>query len=268
MLELRLCKLNREDSNIMRTPQFSAETLKSFFQEHIIGTMQQLKETLGTSVDMTVYRKLRQLSYLTSYSHQGKYYTLEELADFDAFGLWHFDVARFSKKGTLLQTSQALIDKSENGCSLVELRSLVGVDVKETVLQLQRQHRIYREEISGRYVYFSSDPKHRRGQHLMRLEEKPPMGAAGRHDALAHEVRASIILFFSVLDERQRRLYAGLESLRQGRGGDSTISRLLNIDNHTVARGRRELLERDQEIGRIRKKGGGRRPIKKNAADH
>jgi hypothetical protein len=156
----------------MRTPQFSVETLESFFHEHIIGTMQQLKETLGTSVDMTVYRKLRQLSYLTSYSHQGKYYTLEELADFDAFGLWHFDVARFSKKGTLLQTSQALIDKSENGYSLVELRSLVGIDVKETVLQLQRQHRIYRENIAGRYVYFSSDPKRRRGQDMMRLPMK------------------------------------------------------------------------------------------------
>ena len=252
----------------MRTSQFSAETLQSFFCEHIIGTMQQLKETLGTSVAMTVYRKLRQLPYITSYSHQGKYYSLEELADFDSYGLWRFDVARFSKKGTLLETAQNLIDTSENGYSLTELRSIVGVDVKETMLQLQRQYRIHREEIAGRYIYFSSNPKRRRGQHLLRLAEKPPMGAAGRHDALAHEVRAAIILFFSVLDERQRRLYAGLESLRQGRGGDSIISRLLNIDNHTVARGRRELLERDQEIGRIRKKGGGRSPVKKNTADH
>ena len=47
--------------------------------------MKQLKEALGTSVNMTIYRKLRQLSSLTSYSHQGKYYTLHELADFDSF---------------------------------------------------------------------------------------------------------------------------------------------------------------------------------------
>lgn len=251
----------------MRTPQFSVEALQSFFRKHSTGTMKQLKETLGTSVDMTVYRKLQQLSYLTSYSHQGKFYTLEELTDFDSLGLWRFDVARFSKHGTLLNTAQTLIDKSENGRSLAELRALVDVDVKETLLQLQRRHRVYREEIAGRYVYFSSDPKRRRQQHLRRLEEKPPLGAAGGRDALAHEVRAAIILFYSVLDERQRRLYAGLESLRQGRGGDSAISRLLGIDNHTVARGRRELRERDQEIGRIRKKGGGRRPIKKNASD-
>ena len=79
---------------------------------------------------------------------------------------------------------------------------------------------------------------------------------------------AAITLFFSLLDERQRRLYAGLESLRLGRGGDSVISSLLHIDNHTVARGRRELIQRDIEIDRIRKKGGGRSPIKKNTADH
>ena len=251
----------------MRASLFSAEALRSFFSEHIIGTMKQLKEALGTSVDMTIYRKLRQLAYLTSYSHQGKYYTLHDLAHFDSFGLWQFDLARFSKYGTLLNTAQALIEKSDKGYSLAELRSRVGIDAKETLLQLQKQHRIYREEIAGRYVYFSVDPQRRLQQHLLRLEENPPLRTA-KVDVLAHEVRAAIILFFSVLDERQRRLYAGLESLRFGRGGDGMISSLLNIDNHTVARGRRELIQRDIEIDRIRKKGGGRLPIKKNTPDH
>lgn len=251
----------------MRTTRFSVQTLRSFFSEHIIGTMKQLKDALGTSVDMTIYRKLRQLTYLTSYSHQGKYYTLHDLAHFDSFGLWQFDLAHFSKYGTLLNTAQALIEKSDKGYSLAELRSRVGVDVKETLRQLQKQHRVYREEIAGRYVYFSIDPQRRLQQHLLRLKEKLPLRTA-EGDVLAHEVRAAIILFFSVLDERQRRLYAGLESLRFGRGGDRMISSLIHIDNHTVARGRRELLERDIEIDRIRKKGGGRLPIKKNTPDH
>jgi len=99
------------------------------------------------------------------------------------------------------------------------------------------------------------------------LEDQPPLSTAEGY-VLAHEVRAAIILFYSVLDERQRRLFAGLESLRFGHGGDSMISRFLNIDNRTVARERGELLQRDVEIDRIRKKGGGRRPIKKNTPDH
>ena len=251
----------------MRIPQFSVETLRFFFHNHIIGTMKQLKDALGTSVDMTVYRKLRQLSYLTSYSHQGKYYTLENLTDFDSFGLWQFGVARFSRYRTLLKTVQALIEQSDKGYSLAELRGRLGVDVKETLLQLYKEHRVYREEIAGRYVYFCPEPKRRRQQHLLRLEDQPPLSTAEGH-VLAHEVHAAIILFYSVLDEQQRRLFAGLESLRFGHGGDSMISRLLNIDNRTVARGRGELLQRDVEIDRIRKKGGGRLPIKKNTSDH
>jgi len=161
-----------------------------------------------------------------------------------------------------------LIEQSDKGYSASELRVRLGVDVKEALLQLYKEHRVYREEIAGRYVYFCSEPKRRRQQQLRRLEERPPLSTAeGRH-VLAHEVRAAIILFYSVLDERQRRLFAGLESLRFGRGGDSLISRLFDIDNRTVARGRSELLQRDVEIDRIRKKGGGRLSVKKNTSDH
>jgi len=252
----------------MRTPQFSGEALRSFFHKHIIGTMKQLKDAVGTSVDMTIYRKLRQLSYLTSYSHHGKYYTLDELTDFDSFGLWHFDAARFSKYGTLVQTAQMFIEQSDKGYSASELRVRLGVEVKEALLQLYKEHRVSREEVAGRYVYFCSEAKRRRQQQLRRLEEQPPLSTVEGHHVLAHEVRAAIILFYSVLDEQQRRLFVGLESLRFGRGGDSMISRLFNIDNRTVARGRSELLQRDVEIDRIRKKGGGRLPIKKNTSDH
>lgn len=35
-------------------------------------------------------------------------------------------------------------------------------------------------------------------------------------EALSDEVKAALILFVSILDERQRRLFAGLESLKLG----------------------------------------------------
>ena len=75
---------------------------------------------------------------------------------------------------------------------------------------------------------------------------------------LAHEIKAAILLFLTMLDERQRRIYAGLESLKLGYGGDKQIGALLGIDPHTVARGRSELLTRDFLQDRIRRKGGGR----------
>ena len=61
-----------------------------------------------------------------------------------------------------------------------------------------------------------------------------------------------------MLDERQRRLYAGLESLKLGHGGDAHIASLLGLDPHTVARGGQELLRGDLPRGRLRAPGGGR----------
>jgi hypothetical protein len=77
------------------------------------------------------------------------------------------------------------------------------------------------------------------------------------------ELRAAIVLFFSLLDEQQRRLYAGLEALKTGRGGDTLIAELLGLDVSTVAKGRRQLLSEDIEIDRSRKIGGGRKPSEK-----
>ena len=54
-------------------------------------------------------------------------------------------------------------------------------------------------------------------------------------------------------------LYAGLESIKLGRGGDALLADFLALDAHTVARGRQQLL--DHEVapgGRTRRQGGGR----------
>jgi hypothetical protein len=66
-----------------------------------------------------------------------------------------------------------------------------------------------------------------------------------------------------MLNERQRRLYAGLESLKLGYGGDTHIASLLGMDPHTVARGRQEIMSGDLSPDGIRAKGGGRLPQEK-----
>ena len=71
------------------------------------------------------------------------------------------------------------------------------------------------------------------------------------------------MLCVSVLDEKQRRLYAGLEALKTGRGGDARIAALLGLERGTVARGRRALLAHDVDLDRVRQAGGGRPPLEK-----
>jgi hypothetical protein len=80
---------------------------------------------------------------------------------------------------------------------------------------------------------------------------------------LPDELKAAIVFFYSLLDERQRRLYAELEAMKVGHGGDAQVAELLGVDPGTVARGRVELLSGDVPPGRVRRLGGGRPSAKK-----
>jgi hypothetical protein len=68
------------------------------------------------------------------------------------------------------------------------------------------------------------------------------------------------MLFYGLLDEQQRRLFAGLESIKLGHGGDTILAEFLGLDPHTVSRGRRQLLDQNVILGRTRRPGGGRKP--------
>lgn len=93
------------------------------------------------------------------------------------------------------------------------------------------------------YAQVVADKGRNRNQRWQ-LEAASEMGQPLPPQALSAELKAAIILFFSLLDEKQQRLYAGLESHKLGHGGDRKIAELLGVDMHTVSRGRQELLVR------------------------
>ena len=67
----------------MRPLSYRSDDLRSLLMRTKIATLDELKQALGTSVDVTVFRKIKPLDYLTSYSHRGRYFTLREIARFD-----------------------------------------------------------------------------------------------------------------------------------------------------------------------------------------
>ena len=61
----------------MRTTLYNANDLAKFLIQNVVATMPEMQKALGTPAYKTVLRKLKQLSYRSSYSHGGSYYTLE-----------------------------------------------------------------------------------------------------------------------------------------------------------------------------------------------
>src|SRR5208283_3355957 len=221
----------------------ASDVLRSFFQTQKIATLAELKKVAATPATMTIFRKLKALGYQTSYSHRGQYYTLSNIPKFDDQGLWFYRTAHFSRDGNLLSTAQRLVEEAPDGFTAGELRDVLQVEVKQALLHLYQHERIGREQIRGRYVYLSHDSGMQLNQRLAREERQAvwELGDSPMGEDLPPEVKAAIILFFSLLDEQQRRLYAGLEAQKLGYGGDRKIADFFGVDAHTVARGRREL---------------------------
>jgi hypothetical protein len=100
------------------------------------------------------------------------------------------------------------------------------------------------------------------------LQTEPGLAASlASEEVASDEIKASIVLFCSLLNEKQRRLYAGLESIKLDYGGYQRIAEFLGMDPHTVAKGRHELPEQELVIDRIRKAGGGRKWAEKKTLE-
>ncbi len=249
----------------MRIERFTAEDLADLLRRLKIATMDEMKAALGARGDATVFRKLAELSYRTSYSHRGRYYVLDEIPDYDDLGLWSLGAVRFSRYGTLRATAEALVEATQAGYLVSELEALVHVEAKGALLDLVRQGALARDKVEGCYLYLSADPATRKLQLTARqvLRANTVLAGIAEVELMPDELKAAIILFFSLLDEKLRRLYAGIESLKLGHGGDRKVADLLGLDPGTVARGRRELLSQDVEDDRVRRAGAGRKRTEK-----
>ena len=253
----------------MRPTQFSADTVVTLLRKQTVVSLTDVMAAFGPRVSRrTAFRKLKDLDAHTSYSHRGGYYTLDELADFDEHGLWAFAGVRFSRAGTLVATAEAFVNHAEAGHFVDELDNLLGVGTQDALRKLVGDGRLTRHKLAGHFLYCATDHAHQTHQLRARrlLMATPGLGRPlPDADLMPEELRAAIALFASLLDERQRRLFAGLESLKCGWGGDRRIASLLGVDPSTVATGRRQLVERDVEVDRVRRAGGGRTPTEKNA---
>ena len=128
------------------------------FRKKKIMTIEDLRPLLQSST-ITVRRRLKKWSTLTSINQNGRYYTLPEIPDFDGNGLWKYQLALFSRHGNLRQAIIELIKRSETGLSAADLSRIIEIPSNSSYFsQLQRSVEITREKHQGRFVYFAAAP--------------------------------------------------------------------------------------------------------------
>jgi hypothetical protein len=251
----------------MRPEEYHTFRLVELLEKERILTFDRIAEALGRPSRITVFRKLERLGGRASYSHRGRYQTLDRIAEYNENGLWSFRGVRFSRQGTLLQTIVHLVEHAMQGYFASELQALVQVRVHNALAHLYGAKLLDREQLADQYLYVSptggKDQLERRCEAIQQAHERGSPGI----EEVPEELRESMRWLLSVLNEKQRRLYLGLESMRVGHGGDVKISWITGVNVKTVAQGRRQLLARNVTAERIREVGGGRRSLKKKRRD-
>jgi hypothetical protein len=190
---------------IMKTKKFHLQTLMQFFDRHKIATIEQLREALGNPARCTVFRKLGEVQYLSSYSHRGKYYTLKSIARFTEQGIWNFRSVWFSRFGNLLQTCEAFVHHSDAGYSANELKDIVQVKTKHALTQLVRNGRLSRETFDSVYVYLSAQKEVAKRQSRARkalLQKSPAAWVVANPDLATAEAKALLVFFCRTLHEK------------------------------------------------------------------
>lgn len=133
------------------------KALSRLFNRQPVADLPCLKKVLGTNSRATVSRILSEVGYLTSYSHAGRYYTMERIPRFDDDGLWAYGEILFSKHRTLRATIVHFVNAASAGQTHAELQGRLRIRVQDTLRDLLEDKLIGRTAIEDLYVYVNSN---------------------------------------------------------------------------------------------------------------
>lgn len=140
-------------------------SLREQFKKRRVLEISEIMRLLATTSRSTVYRHLKQLNYLSSYSHNGRFYILRELVKFDKEGFYRLGDIGFSEHGTLTDTIAYIVTNSETGKTSPELEHQFHIRVKNALLTLVETKQISREKWKGKlFVYLSTESGKRQQQ--------------------------------------------------------------------------------------------------------
>lgn len=159
----------------MLSPNESRRVLLKLFRKKYIANLDELSRILDTRSRMSIFKRLKPLGYLSSFTDAGRYYTLADIAMFDTFGLWFYQDVGFSRAGTLKSTVIDIVNNSKGGKTPAELLNLLRLKVPNslhnTLHGLIKGKHLKRHRLQGLALYTSIDSDIARIQTTARLQK-------------------------------------------------------------------------------------------------
>lgn len=136
------------------------QQIQKLLRKNIVMSLKQLRLELGDRPRSSLFRDLKKLDLISSYTHTGQYHALTRSAKFDEHGLWFFQDVGFSRYGTLKKSLVHVIVHSAAGMTHREMKNLFRIEVQKPLTELVNINAVTRQLLRSRiYVYLSADEK-------------------------------------------------------------------------------------------------------------
>ena len=132
------------------------QLLISLFAEQPCWMIEPLAAQLRYSIP-SVRRFLVQTGYYSSFTHNGGWYTLRSIPQFNKDDLWFYNDIGFSKIGSLTSTLIHLAQCSPSGMTAERLGEIMRCRCHSILVQLCRQGRLQRQKMGRSHVYLAID---------------------------------------------------------------------------------------------------------------
>jgi hypothetical protein len=165
-------------------------TANKLFNKEKCLTIKDISQVLEYS-DRSGQRLLKRLGYYSSFTHNGKWYTLEHIPEFDENGLWFYQGIGFSKWRNLTATILSLVENSVKGLTASDLSSLLSSSCPPILNKIYKAGKINRVKTSRGFVYISMNSviKERQLNNLDKAAVLPHLSDTDKIIILAEHIR-------------------------------------------------------------------------------
>lgn len=133
-------------------------SLLDLFKDQPCWMIEPLADQMQYSVP-SVRRFLAEAGYYSSFSHNGRWYTLRSIPRFSRDGLWFYQDIGFSRAGSLTSTLIDLTTRSPVGVTAEQLGAKLQRRCHSILIHLCRRGKLQRRKQGRSYVYLAADPR-------------------------------------------------------------------------------------------------------------
>ena len=134
------------------------EQLTAFFAKQPCWMIEPLSAELKYSIP-SVRRFLMAVGYYSSFTHNGKWYTLCSIPSFNREGLWFHHEIGFSRAGSLTKSLITLTANSPAGVTAEQLGEKLHCRCHAVLVQLHRKKKLQRQKAGRSFIYLAAEPR-------------------------------------------------------------------------------------------------------------